>query len=229
MSEHPRKEFTVIKASANSCGLGDYLIMMESSRGRDDIVYVLPQKAANLAPLFYNVAPVLVMRDLDARVDNPPQNGQPFVVLSESEKAEGRALIEGIAHPIIVKRNTAPAGAVVRETDPKRWDLLVSRLRLAGWSPIQTGLASQPTIEGARRMADLPLRTLASLYSAVGVYVGVDTGDRHLMQAVGGHVYVAGPKDSDQYPYSLWHKESPLFHFCPFDEFDKLFDMLPKI
>ena len=61
------------------------------------------------------------------------------------------------------------------------------------------------SIEGVEEHLDLPIRVQAMLFSAIGRYVGVDSGDYHLMLAVGGKCDVLVPPSSPTYPYPLFH------------------------
>lgn len=62
-----------------------------------------------------------------------------------------------------------------------------------------------PAIKGAYEFNDFPLRALASVYHAIGRYVGADTGDYHLMLAVGGRADVLCPAHSYIYNHDLTH------------------------
>ena len=59
-------------------------------------------------------------------------------------------------------------------------------------------------------MIDLELEDLCALYKAVGIYFGTDTGDFHLMLAVGGSCTVICPKipSTDYDPNQFIHKTS---------------------
>lgn len=58
-------------------------------------------------------------------------------------------------------------------------------------------------LEGAVHIRGLPTRQLAALYHAIGKYIGGDTGDYHLMVAVGGKAIVLIPPNNPAagYPY----------------------------
>lgn len=70
-------------------------------------------------------------------------------------------------------------------------------------------------IRGALTMWDYKIRKLAALYSVIGRYIGPDTGDMHLMLAVGGKVDVLVPK-------SAWHYDHNHFHYRDIDFVDEL-------
>jgi hypothetical protein len=52
---------------------------------------------------------------------------------------------------------------------------------------------------------DLPLEDIAVYYSIVKKYIGIDTGDYHLMLAVGGNAEVYVPNQTNDYMYENWH------------------------
>ncbi len=54
-------------------------------------------------------------------------------------------------------------------------------------------------------MWDYPVRKLAAIYHVVGRYVGPDTGDMHLMLAVGGKVDVLVPDSRWDYDHNHFH------------------------
>ncbi len=59
-------------------------------------------------------------------------------------------------------------------------------------------------IEGAIPIRGLSVRQLAAVYHVIGKLVSVDTGDYHLMLAVGGKAACLVPPDSPQMGYNHW-------------------------
>ena len=73
---------------------------------------------------------------------------------------------------------------------------------------------SNTPIDHVMTMWDYPIRSLAAIYSIIGRYIGPDTGDYHLMLAVGGKADVLVPK-------SVWSYRHEDFHYneeCWLDE-----------
>lgn len=64
---------------------------------------------------------------------------------------------------------------------------------------------ASPPIKGVFEMLNMPVRAQASCYAAVGRYVGVDTGDYHLMLAAGGKADVLCPSHRPTYNWWLTH------------------------
>lgn len=52
---------------------------------------------------------------------------------------------------------------------------------------------------------DVPIRQMAAIFHRVGRYVGCDSGDYHLMLAVGGQCDVLVPDESYGYSYAYFH------------------------
>jgi len=61
------------------------------------------------------------------------------------------------------------------------------------------------TVPGITTFLDLPVREQAAIYHVVGRYVGPDTGDYHMMLAVGGKTDVLCPTSSPSYSYRFFH------------------------
>lgn len=62
-----------------------------------------------------------------------------------------------------------------------------------------------PAIPGVFTLEDFPVRAEASVYAAIGRYVGCDSGPYHMMLAVGGKADVLCPNHSGSYDYDLTH------------------------
>lgn len=95
---------------------------------------------------------------------------------------------------------------------------------------LQFGRHDYPLLKGAIRMPFYNLRELASVYSAIGQLVSIDTGDLHLMLAVGGKCFVCVPDESRNYSYSEWQYQNERITYAHFDkgreEFNKWRDKL---
>ena len=71
----------------------------------------------------------------------------------------------------------------------------VNKLIQSGFTPIQFGISDNFTpLNGCIHIVDAPLEETAALYKAIGNYFGTDTGDLHLMVAVGGTCVVLVPE-----------------------------------
>ncbi len=69
---------------------------------------------------------------------------------------------------------------------------------------VKSGTA-HPSIPGVADIFDLPIRQQAAIYAVIGRYIGPDTGDYHLMLAVGGQCDVLVPLSSPTYSHQHFH------------------------
>jgi len=60
-------------------------------------------------------------------------------------------------------------------------------------------------LNGAFPLWDLPIRQMAAIFHVVGRYIGPDTGDGHLMLAVGGKADILVPESNAEYPHEHFH------------------------
>lgn len=218
-----KRNFTFVRPNPTESSLGDLIVMLYGYNTRNDIVVVLPTKAAHFAPLFENLAPVLVTDMPDVPIDPPSQS--PRLRLTEQEIKDGKSMVSGIPRPVAICPNCSLSGRQVRECSIAAWITLCDKLTAAGYTPIQFGLSRTATrIPRIGAMLDLSIRALASVYAAIGLYAGVDTGDRWLMLAVGGKAIVIHAPDSPLYPHKLWHWGCDgRAVYVSFDKFDTVY------
>ena len=94
----------------------------------------------------------------------------------------------------------------VRMMNFDRWELLLNFLSKK-YQLIQFGLSNKVTkLPYVKQILDLNIRELASCYGIIKKYLGIDTGDYHLMLATGGKSVVFSPKNGEggQHPYWAW-------------------------
>lgn len=79
----------------------------------------------------------------------------------------------------------------------------------------------------------LPVRKVAACYYIIGKYIGGDTGDYHLMTAVGGKSHVLVPDHNPRagynynhlhYPYFFWKYEENRVKYYNFREYQKIIE-----
>lgn len=136
-------------------------------------------------------------------------NPIPKIMLTRDEVAAARTQLASIMHmagksgaPCVIKCNTAqqsyrtPPRVVLEKIVADNPGVTFLNF---GLTPKHAKSQSQHlTIEGVVEVLDLPIREQAALYQVIGRYVGPDTGDYHLMLAVGGKCDVLVPD-------SVWH------------------------
>lgn len=135
----------------------------------------------------------------------------PKIKLHPYEIEEARAELVGIKNPIAFVGNSNGSGDVndlasrYRVPPTKNLQNLVSQLS-EEHTVLQFGLSKNITnLDKSIKILDLPLRMLAAYYSVIGKYFGIDTGDYHLMLAVGGSCEVICPTSSGHYSHDCWH------------------------
>ncbi len=95
--------------------------------------------------------------------------------------------------------------------NPEAFKALASFWRGAGYKVLQFGpepgfygVDIWTPIEGATPVRGLSVRQLAAVYHVIGKLISLDTGDYHLMLAVGGKVGCLVPPHSDELGYRHW-------------------------
>ncbi len=145
----------------------------------------------------------------------------PKIKLHQHEIDEARKKLSEFRNPIVFVSDNNGSGnsrdfhAKYRIPEKDTLQLEVDRLS-QNHSVLQFGLSNNFTkLNGTTEILDLPLRDLAAYYSVIGKYFGVDTGDYHLMLAVGGECEVVCPKSSSGYNHLCWHYSEHLWRNEP--------------
>lgn len=209
-----RREFEVVEIPEGCCGMGDILIAMRDGFGRDDLIYVLPQKAERFAPMFQGMFPVLVRHQDGLTMSS---NSMPPFSLTRAEIEVAKSIFSGPKH-IGMTINCALHWAQVRQCHPQLWEDFAERLTKDGWHVFQFGWSPNfSPLKHATHVMDLPVRQLAAAYHAIGRYAGIDTGDMHLALSVGCIADVAVPPDCPDYQHAFWHYRSTSVRYHAFE------------
>lgn len=72
-------------------------------------------------------------------------------------------------------------------------------------SHLKGGTFAHMELPRVKTFWDIPIREQAAIYHVVGRYIGVDTGDYHMMLAVGGQCDVLVPAQTWAYQYRYFH------------------------
>lgn len=133
----------------------------------------------------------------------------PVVKPSPAILREARPILAGIQNPVALCPTCAKHWSYIRLKPPSYWQPIVDELNKR-YTVCQFGFNDYPLLKGARRMQHVSLELTAALYHLISIYVGVDTGDNHLMLAVGGRCVTACP-DPQPTPINaqLWNYDSP--------------------
>lgn len=189
-------------------GIGDTLMLLPVARALSGkAVMLLPSHLMKYAFMFYNVCKVVEsdeypvfpwpgpMQQSAGHLARLGLNGvDPTPAIENREEARKRAesTLEGIKNPLAFCPTCSRHWVTTRQAGPEFWQPVIESLKQR-FTVMQFGLPDYPLVEGAIRAPYLSIEHLAAVYQRIGVYVGVNTGDYHLMVAVGGKVVVANP------------------------------------
>jgi hypothetical protein len=238
----------VIGSGSDSVGLGDLLLLTPICTEFPGTVVQLPPRAERFAPLFHYLARVelthnpvctpnvgdghFAMRKLRA-VGRGGASCIPRMAFAQEEIDKARNFLARFENPVAVVVNCAPTWKHVREMDFARWQEIIDRLG-DRHTLLQFGLSNNiHHLRGVRPLLDLPVRDLACCFFVIGKYLGVDTGDMHLMLAAGGRVVALVPPSSPLYEHDQWHYrpeywggQPPRIKYVLFDDYRTVPDEL---
>ncbi len=200
-------------------------------------VMCLPERMRPYAELFADLCPVRITDDYPVF---PNPGGERFI---ESKlRLFGFDCVDGATLPVVkltdnelttlrANASTLTRPLIFHTTCAKQWAHMRSRPP-AFFAPIADALAKL----GFHVIADLnpanPLRHIAGIYSAIGLYCGVNTGNWHLAQAVGCRCLVIDADACDGYNPALWRYNTPAVEYVGFDQANilaKLQWLLPPV
>ena len=116
----------------------------------------------------------------------------PRIDIDLDKAKEARELLDGYPNPVAFCPTCSRTWSHVRQRPPIFWKPVIDELRKR-YDVLQFGFDDYPLLPGAIRFPFVPLDLLGPVYHLIGNYVGVHTGDYHLMIACGGRVVVAEP------------------------------------
>lgn len=116
----------------------------------------------------------------------------PRIVPSDKSIAEATLMLKPYANPIAFCPTSSRTHAHTRQRPPSFWDAVLPELK-DRFAILQFGFDEYPLVRSAIRFPFVTLEILAAVYHLIGKYIGVHTGDHHLMIAAGGKAVVAEP------------------------------------
>lgn len=204
-------------------GLGDTLSITPLAKALGKkAVMLMPKGMAHLAFLFNDLCPVRISevfplfrwRAVNAIKQKLEIFGignvelLPVVHIRPEVAMNARTLIRGYPNPIAFCPTCSKGWDHIRQRPFHFWTPVIKEMSQR-YTVLQFGRKDYPTIDGAKRMPFVDLETLAGIYKIIGNYVGVDTGDYHLMLAVGGRCVVAEADPLPDYQAAIWCYDSP--------------------
>lgn len=215
-----KKTYEIIEINPGSCGLGDMLFMMIDAQKRDDVMFKIPAKAYRLASLYMSTIPIML--DLSKESGYLPDQILPDVRLKQEEIAKARKFLAPYKNPVALCVNCAPYWAYLRETDAHKWETIVAVLS-PRFTFVQFGVSEHFTpIKGAVHFLDQDIRHVAACYQVAGRYVGVETGNSHLMLGVRGECWIAEPPPCKERDHVFMHYKHPKCHYYLFENMGQI-------
>lgn len=224
-------------------GLGDFLSITPLAQALGDkAIMLMPQRCQHLAFLFLGLCPVRFTDNFPvfdwrvghaatmklARFSLHTHSPIPVVKLSPEALHRAKPLLSGIPNPVAFNPTCSLHWAHVRERPHAFWKPVVAELAKR-FTVCQFGRQDYETVTGARRMPFVDLETLAGCYSLIQNYVGVHTGDHHLMLAVGGRCVVAEPEPIPEFHNAYWSYDSPRIIYARLNHPQTVLDAIKRL
>lgn len=235
---------TVGPGENGSIGLGDILLFTPIIRQRPGTILRLPKSCERFIPLFKHTCEVVLS---NLPLPNPVDTGVghhaiqklrtlglntadylPSIKLSEEDIDWAKNQIKGLKNPIAFNPFCRSQWSHVREpANPLAWEDTLKKLsKKSDVVMFVYQNRKHDHLKVAKVFDGVSLVQQAALYHVIGRYFGVDTGDLHLMLAVGGTVTVMIPDHQEQYRYDLWHYKSPRVTYINFKTMHVAYDYL---
>lgn len=215
-------------------GMGDLLCLTPICRHAYPIVEIKSQYK-NFSCIFNNIAdvkivenPVHVQHDDNEHycISNLRACGfscdewMPFIKLSDCEIEIALKELDGIDNPIVFCPNTSIKWKQIREFDHCKFQKIIDSVS-EKYSVLQFGMPNNFSDfkNITKKFCGIGVREEASIFSVVKKYIGVNTGDMHLMVACGGKVNVLTPHSSNVFKRNKWEYPFPYGTYTLFDEY----------
>lgn len=141
----------------------------------------------------------------------------PYVSCNEEELEEGKLLVKNYTNPIALVVNSSLRWKHEREPKEPFFQNIVDKLSKSGHTVLQFGISNNFTLlKNTIPIVDLDIDTLIKYYAAIKRFVGIDTGDTHLMLALGGTCTVYIPRFGSRLPIE-WNYEYPNVQYYYFN------------
>jgi len=214
-----------ILIGTKNTGLGDILLLTAVCKNAKNkkIIINLKPNCEKFAFLFKDIAYKIIFTDdpietigigdghlAKRKCRIVGYNGEdylPYIKFDNQEYDEEiNQTLSKLKNPIILKLGCSKTWKHLRQFPIKYWqDYFANK----NYDFIQFELSDNfLPYPNAIHFIDAPLEKQAAYYKAVKKYIGVDTGDLHLMLSLGGSVEAHVPQSTISYVHSDWHYES---------------------
>lgn len=209
--------------SSSTYGMGDILVLTSVAKHIPHCEVRLQPEARRFSRFFRNISnKIIITENIMPTPDIGPghyaqkklrafgienQCYLPYVHLTEEEKKEGLNWARQYDNPIIFVPNVSLQWKKEREPDSIYFQNLVSKLAESA-TILQFGLSNNFTeYKHTIPILDVSIDSLIKYYYGVSRFIGVDTGDTHLMLAVGGSCKIYIPRFGNRL-CELWNYNS---------------------
>lgn len=223
--------FIELGPCAQAYGIGDTLSVVPVARALGiGARMMLPERMKGLAFLFRGACEVLFTEDFPVfpwlggnvyasklEMFGLKADPAPHIELDPLRLEAALREVSRFRNPVAFCPTCSRTWAHVRQRPLTVWKPILEAL-FRTRDILQFGFEDYPTFPGAIRMPFKPLEETAALYSAIGSYVGVNTGDYHLMAAVGGRCVVLQPDPQPGFNPDSWSIRSSRVRYHRFED-----------
>lgn len=228
--------------SEDAYGLGDTLMVIPSAKALPNAVMCLPPFLKKYAFLFNGACRVRITDDfpvfpyIGGKLASQSKleffglhsDTVPSVQPTSDAIDKAKVFLSRFKHPLAFVPCCAKEWSHVREAPVQFWKEVISAVK-DRFDVLQFGRSDYEVIEGTARMPWLSLEDVAAIYSVIGRYMGVNTGDYHLMIAVGGMAVVAEAKSQHGFDARVWqYPNLQRVSYCPFTDAGQMTDAVLK-
>lgn len=222
---------------SSSFGMGDILLLTPAAKHNPHCVVQLQPQASKFSRFFRDISSEI---EITNNITPCPEEGYchyalrklkglglgnkcylPFVSVNEQEINNGLSLIEKYKNPIAFVGNSSNQWKYDREPKNTKYFQNIINTLSEQYTILQFGISANYTpYKHTISILDLDIQTLIEYYASIKKYIGVDTGDTHLMLAVGGECDVHIPYYSKSRDPTLWNYESKMIKYNNFNNYD---------
>ena len=123
--------------------------------------------------------------------------------------------------PIVLVVNCSQHWKHVREYNFNKWQDYIYMWEHK-YNFIQFGLSKNIHLfDGTTKLLDMPIREELIYFDYIKNYIGIDTGEMHMMISLGHNTVAFVPDNSTSYNHALWHFNNiKNVKYISFDKFD---------
>jgi hypothetical protein len=210
--------------TGQATGLGDVLLLTAICKYMPNCIVELHPKVERFSRFFQGQCKEIIIKENPVDLSNIGTdhyalckmrgiglNGKchlPHIVLTEKDIQRGKELIADYPNPIAFVPNCSKSWAHMREMPKEKWHPILKKLQ-KDHTILQFGFESNFTdFDNTVKIKNCSIEDLVCYFSVIKKYIGVDTGDRHLMLACGGTEEVFCPPSNLHYDHHRWHYNS---------------------